>query len=133
VAELKTVSASLAKKRQERSQSPRIRLELGRQLEQHWTRFVAENRQSLFEKLKAIDRVLRQSFPVGDKLRRFPSEKKAGSGLISPTFDGSGGGRPVEDAIQFRGFELARVIFKMMACREPRWKEETAPGPVAPT
>jgi hypothetical protein len=91
-----------------------VHCEVRRQLKEDWPRLVAKDRQPLVEEMQAVDRILGQAFPVGDKLRRLPGEDEMAPGLITPTPNRLCCGRAVEDTIQFHCVELARVIFELM-------------------
>ena len=78
----------------------RHRPELRRQLKQDRTRFIAQQRQPVFQQFEAVDRIDRQALPVRDEFGRLPRKHEIVAGLIAPAFDGFGCRRSIEDAVQ---------------------------------
>src|SRR4051812_26772120 len=77
--------------------SPKIR----RQLKQDRTRLFAQQRQSIFEQLEAVNGIVRQALPVRDEFGCFPGKHKIIAGLLAPASNGFWCRSPIEYAVEF--------------------------------
>lgn len=118
----------------ERVEPWHIRLEIGRQLEEHHTHSPRSHHRR--ERTRQGDdcvRAVPESKNVSEPLRSFEGETKASSACCQPAREHALGRQLAEGIVHLDRVQLRRIVFEELLLRKRLWVESRLPGRVGPT